>query len=136
VPDVHTDQVLARFATGAQAVRLRGLRCARGAGIAGWVSVTQKPAVNADPALDVGYRVDEVSPPLRSCLALPILEAGALVAVLGLYRSDANAFADDHVRLMELLAARLSGPMATAIGREQTAAHPTSLTLVRRAAGA
>jgi hypothetical protein len=133
VPDVHSDQVVARYATGDHAARLRTIRCANGAGVVGWVAVTLKPAVNADPAFDLGCRGDAPAPGLRSSLVLPLVDSGALVALLALYRHDARAFADDHVRLLELLGARLSTPLGAAIAREQAATHPAPLTLVRRA---
>ena len=133
VPDVHSDQVVARYATGDHAARLRTIRCANGAGVVGWVAVTLKPAVNADPAFDLGCRGDDPAPGLRSSLVLPLVDSGALVALLALYRHDARAFADDHVRLLELLGARLSTPLGAAIAREQAATHPAPLTLVRRA---
>jgi putative nucleotidyltransferase with HDIG domain len=134
-PDIATDQVVARFATGQQAAALRGVRCATGAGLVGWVAVGQKPAVNADPAIDFGSRYRDLTPALRSCLAIPLVESGAVVAVLALYRAEAQAFSDDHVRLLELLAARLCGPLSVAIAADPAASQPSSLTLVRRASG-
>jgi transcriptional regulator with GAF, ATPase, and Fis domain len=130
VPDTHHDQVAVRYAIGQDAARLRTLRCATGAGIAGWVAVTLRPAINADPMIDGGPR-EERTAALRSCLAVPIVESASLVAVLALYRADTDAFTDDHVRLLELLGARLSAPLATALAAEPLATHPTTLTLIR-----
>ena len=102
--------------------------------MAGWVTVTQKPAVNADPALDCGYRSEEGEPALRSCLAIPLADSGTPIAVLALYRAQADTFTDDHVRLLELLGARLSAPLAAAIAADPAASQSPQFTLVRGAA--
>ena len=135
LPDLDTDEVDLSYAAGAHASMLRGTRRASGAGIAGWVAVNGRSAVNADPALDLGYRVAEMSPPLRSCLAVPLVEGESLVAVLTLYRLQRAAFSDDDVRLVELLAPRLATSLATALLVEEHAEQPSrtpALTLVKR----
>jgi len=135
VPDTMTDTVKARFAAGQHASRLRGIGQPTGAGVAGWVAVTRRPAINADPALDLGPDSRDGVPPLRSCLAIPIGVNAELTGVLALYRSDPQAFTDDHVRLLELLAARLAAPLSLAIASddEELALRPAApLALVRR----
>ena len=135
LPDLDTDEVDLAYAAGAHAATLRGTRRASGAGIAGWVAVNVRPAVNADPALDLGYRAAEMSPPLRSCLAVPLVEGESLVAVLALYRMQRGAFSDDEVRLVELLAPRLATSLATARLMEANAEQPArtpALTLIKR----
>lgn len=133
LPDGATDEVAIRFAAGTHAPSLRGLRRASGAGIAGWVAVNLKPAMNAEPSLDLGLRA-ETSPGLRACLAIPIVENETLVAVLALYRSKPKGFSEDDVRLLELLAPRLAPSLATAVaaeeGLEQPVAPAASLSLV------
>jgi putative nucleotidyltransferase with HDIG domain len=130
--DADTDCVTARYAAGPDAPRLRTISCATGAGVVGWVAVTRRPAVNADPAFDLGV---DGAPALRSCLAIPIAASGDFAGVLALYRGEANAFTEDHVRLLELLAARLAGPLALALAADDDdlPLHPASpLALVRR----
>jgi putative nucleotidyltransferase with HDIG domain len=137
LPDLETDEIEARYAAGAHASWLRGTRRAMGSGIAGWVAVNVRAAANADPSLDLGYRASEVTPPLRSCLAVPLVEGETLVAVLALYRMQRTAFSDDELRLVELLAPRLATSLATASLAEQTLEQPSkgaALTLVKRAA--
>jgi putative nucleotidyltransferase with HDIG domain len=133
LPDAATDEIAIRFAAGTHAPSLRGLKKASGTGIAGWVAVNLKPAINADPALDLGLRA-ETSPGLRACLALPLVAAGNLVAVLALYRSKPESFSEDDVRLVELLAPRLAAALATAVAAEedmeQPVAPPAPLSLV------
>ena len=137
LPDLETDEIALRYAAGAHAATLRGTRRATGAGIAGWVAVNVRSAVNADPSLDLGYRATEMTPPLRSCLAVPLVEGESLVAVLALYRMQRAAFSEDELRLVELLAPRLATSLATASLAEQHAGQPArahGLTLVKRAA--
>jgi putative nucleotidyltransferase with HDIG domain len=134
VPEPQYDQVAVRYAAGHHAARLRTLRLATGSGIAGWVAVTLRPAVNADPAIEAAYTGEERVPALRACLAVPIVESASLVAVLALYRSEGEGFtpfSDDHVRLLELLCARLSAPLARTLGTEPFAAPAAPLTLIR-----
>jgi len=136
MPDLDTDEVAVRYAAGAHAAMLRRTRRAMGSGIAGWVAVNARGAVNADPSLDLGYRVAELAPALRSCLAVPVVEGEKLVAVLALYRAQRNAFSDDEVRLVELLAPRLATALSAAAAGEENAEQPSTmpaLTLVKRA---
>jgi putative nucleotidyltransferase with HDIG domain len=140
MPDIDTDEIAMRYVAGAHASGLRRVRLATGAGIAGWVAVNLKPAVNADPSLDLGYRAAEATPALRSCLAVPLVEGDVLVAVLALYRTQRGAFSEDQVRLVELLAPRLATSLAMAVLAEQSLEQPApvmapALTLVRRAGG-
>jgi putative nucleotidyltransferase with HDIG domain len=109
--DEQHDEVAVRFAAGAHAHVLRSVTRPTGTGIAGWVAVNARPAVNADAALDLGLRAMELTPQLRSCLAVPLMDSEALVAVLALYGDKSGAFSDDDVRLVELLAPRLASAL-------------------------
>jgi len=141
LPDERTDQIAIRFAAGPNATALRGISRPNGSGIAGWVAVNQRAAVNADAALDLGMRAGDMSPALRACLAVPLIEGDALVAVLALYRERPGSFSDDELRLVELLTPRLaSSLLESAIAEEDlddartvSAAQP-ALRLVPRAA--
>jgi hypothetical protein len=98
---------------------LRGVSRPRGTPIAGCVAVNRRAALNADPTLDLGMRAAELTPPLRSCLVLPLIEGDALVAVLALYRDRPNGFSDDDVRLLELLAPRLASCLVDPVIAEE-----------------
>ena len=118
VTNPETDEIAARYASGQYASRLRSIRCPSGAGISGWVAATGRPAINADPAFDFGYGARDVMPGLRSCLAIPLATSGHTAGVLALYRAESNAFTEDHVRLLELVAARVATPLSIAITTE------------------
>jgi putative nucleotidyltransferase with HDIG domain len=138
LPDEGSDRVTVRYSAGAHAAALRSVSRATGTGVAGWVAVNRKPALNADPSLDFGAGAFDVAPGLRSCLAMPLVEGNALIAVLALYRERAAAFSDDDVRLVELLAPRLASSLMAAARAEGEATVPStgSLKLVRRATSA
>ena len=138
LPDMEADEIAIRYAAGAHAAALRGISKESGAGIAGWVAVNLRAAVNADPSLDLGHRAADATPALCSCLAVPLVEGETLIAVLALYRTQRAAFSEDQVRLVELLAPRLATALATAIMAEEVFEQPAQpaapLTLVRGAA--
>ena len=134
-PDVASDELVARFAAGEHTDIIRGLRRDTSAGVVGWAGVNRRLAVNADPSLDLGVRTENLTPALRSCCAIPLVEGEGLVAVLSLYRTAANGFSDDDVRLLELLAPRLATSLrsAAAAGDRQAKPQTPQLTLVKRA---
>jgi len=117
--DAAGDQVVARYAAGAAADILRGTSRPLGSGIAGWVATTRKPAVNADPELDLGPVLAASARRLRSCLALPLIDSDVVVAVLAFYAETPDAFNDDHLRLLDLLAPRLARSLAGAAAEEE-----------------
>ena len=134
LPDERADQVTVRYAAGADAPALRTVSRATGTGIAGWVAVNRRPAINAEPSLDFGAGGADVAPGLRSCLSLPLVEGTTLVAVLAVYRDRPSAFSEDDVRLVELLAPRLASSLAEAVRVERGATGVNclpSLKLVR-----
>ena len=127
LPDERTDRVTVRYAAGLHSQVLRGISRATGTGIAGWVAVNRKAALNADPALDIGTGGPEI--PLRACLAMPLVDADGLLAVLALYREGREAFSEDDVRLVELLSPRLASSLVEAVRQEK--ANAPALKLVK-----
>ncbi len=118
--DEQHDEVAVRFAAGEHAHVLRSVTRPTGTGIAGWVAVNARPAVNADAGLDLGMRAMELSPQVRSCLAVPLMDSEALVAVLALYADTPGAFSEDDLRLVELLAPRFASALVVpAIDEEE-----------------
>jgi putative nucleotidyltransferase with HDIG domain len=106
--DEKHDSLTAQYAGGVQASAIRGVRIAVGTGVAGWAAANRRFVLNADPAIDLGPGVSSASPPLRSSLCMPLTHDGGLVGVVSLYASSPDAFADDHARLLTLLAPSLA----------------------------
>ncbi|HEX6463327.1 MAG TPA: HD domain-containing phosphohydrolase [Vicinamibacterales bacterium] len=131
--DDDRDEMVIRYAAGAHAQEIRGISRASGAGIAGWVAANRSAAVNADPVIDLGRSASDPSRPLRSCIAAPLLQGDKVIAVVAVYSGKPTAYADDHVRLLDLLAPRLTSAMGGATAPEFEAAPPQpTLRLVGR----
>jgi putative nucleotidyltransferase with HDIG domain len=103
VPD-GADGVVAQYAAGDGVAEVRGVRRPIGSGIAGWVAAARRPALNADPMLDLGDLPARAG--LATSLTVPLLHDGALVGVLSVYSS--TPFSEDHERLLALLLPRLA----------------------------
>jgi putative nucleotidyltransferase with HDIG domain len=131
LPDERADSVTVRYAAGIHAGALRSISRASGTGVAGWVWVNRRPAINADPAMDLGLTAAELTPGLRSCLAMPLIDADGVVAVLSLYRSQREGFSEDDARLVELLAPRLASSLIGAARLERDAGVPSLKLVVR-----
>lgn len=122
--DVRTDTVGVRFAAGRHAVLLRTQVKPVGTGITGRVALHRRPAINANPDLEIGPAARELTPRLRSCLTVPIEEADALVAVLSMYSERKGAYSDDHLRVLDLIAPRLACALVESAIAEEEAAWP------------
>jgi len=128
LPDAEQDHVVIRYAAGQHASALRGVSRPTTVGIAGWVAVQRRSVLNAEPALDLGFRA-ESAPALRSCVVTPLVESDALVAVLALYSKNTAGFTDDHLRLLEVLSPRLAFALVdAAISDEDAQLFATPLT--------
>jgi GAF domain-containing protein len=111
VVDEDRDQIVGRYAAGTHAQAIRGVSRAVGTGMVGWVAVNRRPVNNGEPSIDLGACATD---PLRSCVALPLMQGETLVAVLAMY--SAAVFSEDHLRLLELLAPRVASALAGATG--------------------
>ena len=128
--------VVVRYAAGAHAEKLVGLRRPMGAGIAGWAAANRRSVVNAEPIFDLAFRVDS-APSLRSSVAVPLVDNGSVVAVLVLYSKDLLAFTDEQASMLELLGPRIAVSLADAAEPQIAPApicdQPRKLRLVLRA---
>lgn len=111
------DAVVAQYSAGLPGHAPRP-RMAIGTGIAGWVAAARRPALNADPALDLGAAASDAG--LSASLTIPLTHNGTLVAVLSAYASA--PFGDDHERLLALLAPRMALAVASLPRRHE---HPS-----------
>ena len=99
---------------GAHAAMLRRVRKPRGAGISGWASATRRGVLNADAALDLGpdAAATDAAAALRRW-PCPLSTTASACGVLTLYASSPNAFSEDQLRLLELLAPSFAASVAT-----------------------
>ena len=119
--DQSQDLMTVVHAAGAHAPMLRQLQKSRGGGIAGWVAVNRRGVLNADPALDLGFGAATLDPPLRSSVTVPLAHEGRLVGVLSCYAPAPQAFSEDHLRLLEVLAASLAAAVSSVADDDQAA---------------
>ena len=128
--------VIVRYAAGAHAEKLVGIRRPMGGGIAGWAAANRRSVVNAEPIFDLAFRVD-AGPQLRSSVAVPLVDNGTVVAVLVLYSKDLLAFTDEQASMLELLGPRIALSLADAaqpqVAPTPNADQPRKLRLVLRA---
>ena len=129
VPSVTGAHVTVRYAAGAHAEALEGIRRPVTWGIAGWVAANRRSVVNAEPIFDLGFRVS-VAPVLRSSVTVPLVDNGTVVAVLALYSKDLLGFTDEQATLLELLGPRLALSLADA-ARPQILPTPESQPTLR-----
>jgi diguanylate cyclase (GGDEF)-like protein len=80
-----------------------------GKGLCGWVAENSKPIVNGNPAVEFGLaNAEKITSELRSALALPLEGVNGVVGVLALYQAAPDAFANDHLRVLQAITARVS----------------------------
>jgi GAF domain-containing protein len=113
MPSSTGTHVVARYAAGAHAEKLVGIRRPVNWGVAGWVAVNRRAVVNAEPIFDLGFR-GNAEPALRSSVTVPLVDNGEVVAVLSLYSKNLLAFTDEQASLLELLGPRLALSLADA----------------------
>ncbi|MCX6539342.1 MAG: HD domain-containing protein [Acidobacteria bacterium] len=111
--DDTTDEIVVEHASGFGEALLPDLRIEVGHGISGWVVANRRSILNADPALDVGPRLDELNPRFRSALSIPLTPGTETTGAVTLYSDQPNAFTDDQRLAIEMI----SGAVAEAIQR-------------------
>ncbi len=99
---------------------LSSLNIKVGEGICGWVAENRKPIVNGDPAIEAGYAPDpEKFTTQRSVLAVPLDGLNGVVGVLAMYRSERDAFAADHLRILLAISAKIALSVENALRYQQ-----------------
>ncbi len=124
LPDAAHDRLVVAAAFGPGAAALRGTSVPVGERLTGWVAVRRQPIVNSEATLDLGARVDAVTPPLSRCMSLPLMAGDTLVAVLTLYTAAPEGFTIDQGRLVQIVAPHLARAIDAAV-RAQGASRGT-----------
>ena len=118
VPDAERDRLVVADAFGPAAAALRGTSVPVGERLTGWVAARRQPIINSDATLDLGVRVDAVTPPLSRCISLPLMAGDALVAVLTLYTAAPEGFTADQGRLVQIVTPHLARAIDAAVRTE------------------
>jgi diguanylate cyclase (GGDEF)-like protein/putative nucleotidyltransferase with HDIG domain len=89
-----------------------------GQGLCGWVAGTGKPILNGNPAVEVGYDAGAQSV-LASAVAVPLEAVHGIVGVLALYRTEADAFTRDDLRVLLAISSKVALCVENALKYEQ-----------------
>ncbi len=99
---------------------LSSLNIGLGEGLCGWVAEKRKPIVNGNPEIEAGYVSDSARfTTLRSALAVPLEGLNGVVGVLAMYRSDPDAFAADHLRILLAVSSKIALSVENALKYQQ-----------------
>lgn len=109
--DASSDVLVCDAATGDPQKLLLGLTLRLGERVTGWSGANYRTSMNSDATLDLSHIAGLFTPPLKSTIALPLMQSNRLVGVLTGYSSRQDAFDEMHRYAMEqiggLLAERL-----------------------------
>jgi diguanylate cyclase (GGDEF)-like protein/putative nucleotidyltransferase with HDIG domain len=96
------------YVDGRDRMLFSSLQIPLGEGLSGWVAKHNKPILNGNPSVEPGYLNDPKKfSLLRSALSVPLAGQENTVGVLTLYRSDADAFAPDHLRILSGISSKI-----------------------------
>jgi GAF domain-containing protein len=104
------------------------LRITLGRNLTGWVAANRQSIRNSDAMLDLGEAARNLSPRLRSCLAVPIVHRDECIGVIAFYSSGTNAFSEDHQRLAEAVARQTAEVIASSHASTQPSSRVQSKT--------
>jgi diguanylate cyclase (GGDEF)-like protein/putative nucleotidyltransferase with HDIG domain len=103
------DLLLPEFVSGDNFRMLSSLEIRIGTGLCGWVAQNAIPIINGNPAVEDGFTQDaRMTTQFRSALALPLMGAHGLVGVLALYQTEMDAFTNDHLRVLQVITAKVA----------------------------
>jgi diguanylate cyclase (GGDEF)-like protein len=125
--DVESKVLECRFATGIDANVVEQLRIPAGEGPSGWAARHRTAAMNARAAADFeAAGVPHACRVFTSAMAFPLVDADALVGTLTIYHTDANAFTDEHRRLLDRVCNQVASVIRNSVLFEQM--HQVSFT--------
>jgi diguanylate cyclase (GGDEF)-like protein len=125
--EVQSDEVVVRHAVGDVSASIRGLRITLGERLSGWVAANRQIILNSDPVLDLGDAARAHDPRLRSCLSAPLMADDQLVGVLSLYATGADAFTEEHRRIISIVTKQI-GPTFKATAELEKKTKPDEVT--------
>jgi diguanylate cyclase (GGDEF)-like protein/putative nucleotidyltransferase with HDIG domain len=90
-----------------------------GQGLSGWVAQNNKAILNGNPSVEPGYLNDPTKySTLRSALAVPLEGSSEVVAVLALYRAQADGFTKDHLRILQAIESKIGFTVENSVRTE------------------
>jgi len=119
--------VLAAYAFGRNAEKIRGKILGIGQGIAGWVVINGRHMCNTDPMLDLDRFLalsqdDSDEENYRTTAVFPLVVGDETMGALGLYSNELAAYNTGHIQLLESVSRLTSTAIHHALLNEQTRA--------------
>src|SRR5579862_8246644 len=113
------DVLVPEFVSGDNFRLFSALRIPMGEGLSGWVAQNSKPILNGNPSVEPGYLNDPTKySTLRSALAVPLEGRSTVVAVLALYRIEADAFKREDLSVLQVAASGFEAGVENCLRRE------------------
>jgi diguanylate cyclase (GGDEF)-like protein/putative nucleotidyltransferase with HDIG domain len=114
------DYLVPGFVSGDNFKALSSLKIKMGKGLCGWVAQNSIPIINGNPAVEEGFEDDsKMTAVLRSALVVPLVGVSGLVGVLALYQTEMDAFTNDHLRILQVITAKLAHFLENALKYRQ-----------------
>jgi diguanylate cyclase (GGDEF)-like protein/putative nucleotidyltransferase with HDIG domain len=102
------EMLLPEFVTGEHCRQLSSLQIRMGTGLCGWVAWNDRPIVNGNPAVEIGFHDPQAVNEPRSALVVPLEGVTGIVGVLALYQTAPDAFTSDHLRILQVVTSRVA----------------------------
>lgn len=113
-------RLLPQFVSGENFRLFSGLQIPIGQGLSGWVAENRRPIVNGNPTVEPGYLNDAgIVTTLRSAIAVPLEGIDGVVGVLTLYHGRADAFTQDHLRILLAISSKAGLTLENALRFKQ-----------------
>jgi putative nucleotidyltransferase with HDIG domain len=133
---LENEVLIPHFVSGQNHGLFASLKIPMGEGLSGWVAQNQKPILNGNPSVEPGYLNDPTKySTLRSALAVPV-SSSAAIAVLALYNAAADAFAREHLQILEVISSEIGAAIAGATSALQPQKEKTKTKFSASAASA
>jgi diguanylate cyclase (GGDEF)-like protein/putative nucleotidyltransferase with HDIG domain len=117
---LREDRLRAEYVNGENFRLFSSLEIPLGQGLSGWVAEKRKPIINGNPSVEPGYLDDETKfTTMRSALAVPLIGLNGTVSVLTLYRTERDAFTNDHLRILLAIVPKLALSIENALRFQQ-----------------
>ncbi len=117
---------------------VRALRLPIGQGISGWIAKRQQPFyspdLDAETRVHPSFRNTGSNAAIRSFLGVPLVTRGQCIGVLEVDSSEPDAFTPEHQRLLQTVAAQVSGAIENARLLEERRDFSRRLQLIYSAA--
>jgi diguanylate cyclase (GGDEF)-like protein/putative nucleotidyltransferase with HDIG domain len=119
--DEQSDTLQCRYATGTDAQIVQQIGVHSGDGVTGWVARTRTALLNGRPAADLeAAGLVSLSLTLQSALVCPLVLNDRFIGALSVYGLEADAYTEDHRRLLDRVCEQAAAVIHNSIVFEQT----------------